>query len=73
MKKEIITIAIIILSIGLSNAVCYYKGYKQCEKHYKQYYNATENMLDSIDGDYFMDVIMESDEYQTYIKAKEDL
>jgi len=74
MKKYIIAvIASVNLVIGLGVIISYYIGYNTCEKHYKKYYNATETMLDSIDGDYFMDVIMESDTYQSYIKAKEDL
>lgn len=68
-KKQIVMVIITLVVIVLS----YFTGYEICDEHYKQYYNATETMLDSIDGDYFMDVIMESAEYQTYIKAKEDL
>ena len=61
----VITLVVIVLS--------YFTGYETCDEHYKQYYDATETMLDSIDEDYFMDVIMEGDAYQDYLKAKEEL
>lgn len=61
----IISIVLIILS--------YLAGYNTCKEHYNNYYNATEELLDSIDGDYFLDVIMEKDEYQDYLTAKENL
>ena len=70
MKKKqimmvIITLAVIVLS--------YFTGYETCNEHYKQYYDATETMLDSIDENYMLDVIMEGDAYQDYLKAKEEL
>lgn len=74
MKKYIsAVIASVNLVIGLGVVISYYIGYNTCEKHYKQYYNATETMLDSIDENYMLDVIMETDEYQDYLKAKEEL
>lgn len=68
-KKHIVLIVIVIITIVLS----YFTGYKTCDEHYKQYYDATETMLDNIDADYMLDVIMETDSYQDYLKAKEDL
>lgn len=68
-KKHIVLIVIVIITIVLS----YFTGYATCDEHYKQYYNATETMLDSIDEDYMLDVIMETDAYQDYLKAKEEL
>lgn len=68
-KKHIMLIVIVIITIVLS----YFTGYATCDEHYKQYYNATETMLDSIDEDYFIDVIMEGDAYQDYLTAKENL
>ena len=68
-KKRIMLIVIVIITIVLS----YFTGCATCDEHYKQYYNATETLLDSIDEDYFMDVIMEGDEYQDYLTAKENL
>lgn len=68
-KKHVMLIVIVIITIVLS----YFTGCATCDEHYKQYYNATETMLDSIDEDYMLDVVMESDEYQNYLKAKEDL
>ena len=68
-KKHIVLIVIVIITIVLS----YFTGYETCDEHYKQYYDATETMLDSIDGDYMLDVIMETDAYQDYLKAKEEL
>lgn len=68
-KKHIVLIVIVIITIVLS----YFTGYETCDEHYKQYYDATETMLDSIDEDYFMDVIMEGDAYQDYLTAKENL
>lgn len=74
MKKYIITvIASVNLVIGIGVIISYYIGYNVCERHYKQYYNVTETMLDSIDANNMLDVVMESDEYQDYLKAKEDL
>lgn len=61
----IISIVLVILS--------YLAGYDTCKEHYSKYYNATEELLDSIDEDYFLDVIMEKDEYQDYLTAKESL
>lgn len=68
-KKHIVLMVIVIITIVLS----YFTGYETCDEHYKQYYNATEKMIDNIDENYFMDVIMEGDEYQDYLKAKEEL
>ena len=68
-KKQIVMVIITLVVIVLS----YFTGYETCTKHYKQYYNATETMLDSIDENYMLDVIMETDAYQDYLKAKEEL
>ena len=68
-KKHIVLIVIVIITIVLS----YFTGYATCDEHYKQYYDATETMLDSIDENYMLDVIMETDAYQDYLKAKEEL
>ena len=68
-KKHIMLIVIVIITIILS----YFTGYETCDEHYKQYYDATETMLDSIDENYMLDVIMETDAYQDYLKAKEEL
>ena len=51
----------------------YFIGYNICESKYKHYYDATETLLNSIDANNMLDVVMESDEYQDYLKAKEDL
>ena len=69
MKKKHIVLIVITLVVVLS----YFTGCATCTKHYNDYYNATETMLDSIDEDYMLDVIMETDAYQDYLKAKEDL
>jgi len=68
-KKHIVLMVIVIITIVLS----YFTGYETCDEHYKQYYDATETMLDSIDENYMLDVIMETDAYQDYLKAKEEL
>ena len=68
-KKHIVLMVIVIITIVLS----YFTGYETCDEHYKQNYDATETMLDSIDEDYMLDVIMETDAYQDYLKAKEEL
>lgn len=68
-KTHIMFIVIVIVTIVL----LYFTSCATCNKHYKQYYNATETLLDSIDDDYMLDVVMEGDAYQDYIKAKEDL
>ena len=68
-KKQIVIVTITLVVIVLS----YLTGYETSNEHYKQYYDATETMLDSIDANDMLDVVMESDEYQDYIKAKEDL
>ena len=69
MRKNIVlaimTIAVILL--------VYFTGYDDCERHYKAYYNATENLLDNVNENYMLDVVMEGDEYQEYLKAKEEL
>ena len=54
-------------------ALYYFIGYQTCTENYKQYYDATETMLDSIDANNMLDVIMETDAYQDYLKAKEEL
>ena len=68
-KKHVVLIVIVIITIVLS----YFTGYETCKWHYNNYYDATETMLDSIDADNMLDVVMESDEYQDYLKAKKDL
>lgn len=68
-KKQIVMVIITLVVIVLS----YFTGYETCKEHYNNYYDATETMLDSIDANDMLDVIMESDEYQDYIKAKENL
>ena len=68
-KKQIVMVIITLVVIVLS----YFTGYETCTEHYKQYYDATETMLDSIDDNYMLDVIMETDAYQDYLKAKEEL
>ena len=68
-KKNIMVVVITLVVIVLS----YFTGYETCNEHYKQYYDATETMLNSIDGDYMLDVIMETDAYQDYLKAKGEL
>lgn len=69
MKNNII---VVITSIVLVIQT-YCIGYNICERKYKHYYDATETLLDSINANDMLDVIMESDEYQDYLKAKEDL
>ena len=68
-KKNIMVVVTTIVVVVLS----YLTGYETCTEHYKQYYDATETMLDSIDENYMLDVIMETDAYQDYLKAKEEL
>ena len=68
-KKHIVIVIITLVVIVLS----YFTGLITCHEHYKQYYDATETMLDSIDENYMLDVIMETDAYQDYLKAKEEL
>ena len=70
MKKKNIMVVVITLAVI---ALSYLTGYATCTKHYNDYYNATETMLDNIDENYMLDVIMETDAYQDYLKAKEDL
>lgn len=69
MKMNILTVIITIIIVIQS----YLIGYNVCEAHYKNYYNATERIIDSIDDNYFIDVLMETDEYQEYLNAKADL
>ena len=69
MRKNIVLVIMTIAVILLS----YFTGYYACEEHYKRYYDAVEVMLDSINENDMLDVIMETDEYNDYIKAKEDL
>lgn len=68
-KKHIMLMVIVIITIVLS----YFTGYKTCDEHYTQYYDATETILDSINTNDMLDVIMESDEYQDYLTAKRNL
>lgn len=70
MMKEQIVMVIITLVVMV---LYYFIGYETCTENYKQYYDATETMLDSIDENYMHDVIMETDAYQDYLKAKEGL
>ena len=67
-NKIIVVLTTIVIVIQ-----AYFIGYNICDSKYKHYYDATETMLDSIDADNMLDVIMESDEYRSYIEAKEDL
>ena len=69
MKNKIIVVLTTIVIV----IQAYFIGYNICDSKYKHYYDATETMLDSIDENYFMDVIMEGDEYQDYLIAKENL
>ena len=69
MKNNIIAVIIPIVLVIQT----YFIGYNICESKYKHYYDATETLLDSINANDMLDVIMESDEYQDYIKAKENL
>ena len=69
MRKNIVLVIMTVAVILLS----YFTGYNACEEHYKHYYDAVEVMLDSINENDMLDVIMETDEYNDYIKAKEDL
>ena len=62
-----------LIVIVIVTILSYFTGCKTCDEHYKQYYDATETMLDSIDENYMLDVIMETDAYQDYLKAKEEL
>ena len=68
-KKQIVMVILTLVVIVLS----YFTGYATCTEHYKRYYDATETMLDSIDENYMLDVILETDAYQDYLKAKEEL
>ena len=68
-KKRIMVVVTTLVVIVLS----YLTGYATCTKRYNDYYNATESMLDNIDESYFMDVLMETNAYKDYLKAKEDL
>ena len=68
-KKNIMVVITTIVVVVLS----YLTGYETCTEHYKLYYDATETMLDSIDENYMLDVIMETDADQDYLKAKEEL
>ena len=70
MKKKNIVLVIMIMAVIV---LAYFTGYDACEQHYKNYYNAVEVMLDSINSNDMLDVIMETDEYNNYIKAKEEL
>lgn len=67
-NKVIVVLTTIVIVIQ-----AYFIGYNICDSKYKHYHDATETMLDSINANNMLDVIMESDEYQDYLKAKEDL
>lgn len=69
MKTNVIMVITTIVIVIQS----YLIGYNICESKYKHYYNATETLLDSIDENDMLDVVMESDAYQDYLKAKEEL
>ena len=69
MKTNVIMIITTIVIVIQS----YLIGYNICESKYKHYYDATETLLDSIDENDMLDVVMESDAYQDYLKAKEEL
>ena len=69
MKTNVIMVITTIVIVIQS----YLIGYNICESKYKHYYNATETMLDSIDENYMLDVIMETDAYQNYLTAKNNL
>ena len=69
MKTNVIVVLTTIVIVIQS----YLIGYNICESKYKHYYDATETLLDSIDENDMLDVVMESDEYQDYLKSKEDL
>ena len=69
-KKHIVIVMITVIVIEL---LFYFIGYKTCDRRYKNYYDATENLLDSINANDMLDVIMESDEYQDYLNAKKNL
>ena len=70
MKRKNIVLVLMTIAVML---LSYLTGYDACEEHYKRYYDAVEVMLDSINENDMLDVIMETDEYNDYIKAKEDL
>ena len=69
MKTNVIMVITTIVIVIQS----YLIGYSICESKYKRYYDATETLLDSIDENDMLDVVMEGDEYQDYLKAKEEL
>ena len=68
-KKHVVLVVIVIITIVLS----YFTGYETCDEHYKNYYDAVETMIDSIDANDMLDVIMETDEYQNYLATKKNL
>lgn len=39
-------------------------------KNLKEYYNASESLIDQIDSDYMLDVLSETESYATYERAK---
>lgn len=69
MKTNIIVVLTTIVIVVQS----YLIGYNICESKYKHYYDATETMLNSIDKNDMLDVVMETDEYQNYLTAKNNL
>ena len=70
MKRKNIVLVLMTITVML---LSYLTGYDACEERYKRYYDAVEVILDSINENDMLDVIMETDEYNDYIKAKEDL
>ena len=68
-KKHVVLVVIVVITIVLS----YFTGYETCDEHYKNYYDAVETMIDSIDANDMLDVIMETDEYQNYLATKKNL
>lgn len=67
-NKVIVVLTTIVIVIQ-----AYFIGYNICDSKYKHYYDATETLLDSIDANDMLDIVMENDEYQDYLKAKKDL
>lgn len=68
--KKLINVLLLILAIlciaGMYNKLC----------KYEVYYQTTEEMLNQIyedNSDYYLDVLMETDEYENYYNAVEAL
>ena len=68
-KKHVVLVVIVIITIVLS----YFTGYETCDEHYKNYYDAVETMIDSIDANDMLDVIMETEKDQKKITKKKNL